>query len=65
MFFHTGTKKILWRYPFCRRQTARIQGEKVDLGGHRCFTAAYNRNYPGTPLAIGLLDYGAVERSSS
>ena len=40
-------------------QTARTQGEKQDLGGHRCFSAAYNKNYPETVEAIGLLDSGA------
>ncbi|MDV2994870.1 MAG: hypothetical protein N4J56_004524 [Chroococcidiopsis sp. SAG 2025] len=44
-------------------QTARTQGEKQDLGGHRCFTAAYNKNYPQTATAIGLLDSGAFSTS--
>ena len=44
-------------------QTARTQGEKQDLGGHRCFSAAYNKNYPETAEAIGLLDSGAFSTS--
>lgn len=37
-------------------QSTTTQGEKQDLGGYRCFTAAYPKNYPETPKAIGLLD---------
>lgn len=40
-------------------QSTTTQGEKQDLGGYRCFTAAYPKNYPETPDAIGLLDSGA------
>lgn len=40
-------------------QSSTTQGEKQDLGGYRCFTAAYSRNYPEIPTAIGLLDSGA------
>lgn len=44
-------------------QSSTIQGEKQDLGGYRCFTAAYTRSYPETPTAIGLLDSGAFSDS--
>lgn len=40
-------------------QSTTTQGEKQDLGGYRCFTAAYPKNYPEKPTAIGLLDSGA------
>jgi hypothetical protein len=40
-------------------QTNYTQGEVQDLGGYRCFTAAYSRNYPEVPGAISLLDSGA------
>lgn len=40
-------------------QSTTTQGEKQDLGGYRCFTAAYPKNYPETLDAIGLLDSGA------
>lgn len=44
-------------------QSSTTQGEKQDLGGYRCFTAAHARNYPETPTAIGLLDSGAFSDS--
>jgi hypothetical protein len=56
VFSNCNQKKSSSVTLFVGGQTARIQREKVDLGGHRCFTAAYNRNYPETPLTIGLLD---------
>jgi hypothetical protein len=40
-------------------QSTITQNEKQDLGGYRCFTAAYPKNYPETLNAIGLLDSGA------
>lgn len=40
-------------------QSSITQGEKQDLGGYRCFTAAYSKNYPEVSSAIGLLDSGA------
>lgn len=40
-------------------QNSTIQGERQDLGGRRCFTAAYSKGYPENPTAIGLLDSGA------
>lgn len=44
-------------------QSSTIQGEKQDLGGYRCFTAAHARNYPETSSAVGLLDSGAFSDS--
>jgi hypothetical protein len=40
-------------------QSSITQGERQVLGGYRCFTAAYPKNYPETGDAIGLLDSGA------
>ncbi|HEY9610644.1 Dam family site-specific DNA-(adenine-N6)-methyltransferase, partial [Allocoleopsis sp.] len=39
------------------------QGEIQDLGGYRCYTAAYSRNYPEAHDAIGLVDSGAFSDS--
>lgn len=44
-------------------QSSTIQGEKQNLGGPRCFTAAYARSYPEISTAIGLLDSGAFSDS--
>ncbi len=46
-------------------QSTITQNEKQDLGGYRCFTAAYPKNYPETPTAIGLLDSGAFSDRSA
>lgn len=44
-------------------QAGTTQGEVQDLGGYRCFTAAYSRSYPETSDAIAILDSGAFSDS--